>query len=307
MKKTVLSLAILMGVSLSTSAQITTVEKDLKTIVNDSVSGWKKGGLMSINAAQTALVNWSGGGEGSYAISGIFSVFANYKNQKDAWDNSLDIGYGFLDQKVSGYKKMDDRIDFLSKYGRKAFSNFYYSGLVNFKTQFSPGYNASDVKISNLFAPAYALSAVGMNFIPNRYFNVFFAPATYKLTIVGDTALSNIGAFGVNPGEKFRSEFGGYARFIYSRNDFKSEFLKNMSFTSKLDLFSNYLNEPQNIDVSWETIIGFKVNKYFTVNINTHLLYDADTKWEDTNNDGTPDKAKIQFKEILGLGFSYKF
>lgn len=307
MKKSVLLLAILIGVSLTTNAQITTVEKDLKTIVNDSVSGWKKGGLMSINAAQTALVNWSGGGEGSYAISGIFSIFANYKNQKDAWDNSLDIGYGFLDQKVSGYKKMDDRIDFLSKYGRRAFSNFYYSALVNFKTQFSPGYNANDVKISNLFAPAYALSAVGMNFIPNRYFNVFFAPATYKLTIVGDTALSNIGAFGVKPGENFRSEFGGYARFIYSRNDFKSEFFKNMSFTTKLDLFSNYLNEPQNIDVSWETIIGFKVNKYFTVNINTHLLYDADTKWEDTNNDGTPDKAKVQFKEILGLGFSYKF
>lgn len=211
-----------------------------------------------------------------------------------------------MNQDVSGYKKTDDKVDFLSKYGRKAFKDFYYSALVNFKTQFTPGYNTNNVKISNLLAPAYTLAAIGMNYKPNSYFNVFLAPVTGKLTIVNDTALSNIGAFGVTPGEKTRSEFGGYARLIYSRNDFKTELLKNVAFTTKLDLFSNFLNKPQNVDVSWETLIAMKVNKYLSVNLNTHLLFDADTKL-DTNNDGTPDKAKLQFKEILGLGFSYKF
>ena len=287
-------------------AQITEAEKNLKTLVTDTVSGWRYGGVTNISAAQTALVNWSAGGEGSYALNGLFSAFANFKSATTAWDNSLDIGYGFMNQDVSGYKKTDDKIDFMSKYGRIAFKDFYYSALVNFKTQFTPGYNANNVKISNLLAPAYTLAAIGMNYKPNSYFNVFFAPFTGKLTIVNDTALSNIGAFGVTPGERSRSEFGGYARMIYSRNDFKAELLKNVAFTTKLDLFSNYLNNPQNIDVSWETLIAMKVNKYLSVSLNTHLLYDADTKI-DTNNDGTPDMAKVQFKEILGVGFSYKF
>ena len=304
-KRLMAAIAIILAVNVS--AQVTEAEKNLKTLVTDTVSGWRLGGVTAINASQTALVNWAAGGEGSYAVNGIFSAFANYKSGTTAWDNSLDIGYGFLNQNVSGYKKTDDKIDFLSKYGRKAFSDFYYSALVNFKTQFTPGYNATNTKISNLLAPGYLLGAIGMNYQPDKYFNVFLAPFTGKMTIVNDTALSNAGAFGVTPGEVTRSEFGGYTRIIYSRNDFKAELLKNLSFTTKLDLFSNFLNKPQNIDVSWETLIAMKVNKYLSVSLNTHLLYDADTKWEDTNNDGTPDKAKVQFKEILGVGFSYKF
>lgn len=305
MKKIILFLVL--TVFSPTYSQVTEAEKSLKSVEVDTVSGWRTGGVTAINVSQTSLVNWSAGGEGSYAVNGLLSVFANYKNGTTAWDNSLDIGYGFLDQTNSGFKKTDDKIDFLSKYGRKAYKDFYYSGLVNFKTQFTPGYNANKDMISNLLAPAYLLGALGMNYQPNKYFNVFLAPFTGKITIVNDDVLSAAGAFGVTPGEKSRSEFGGYTRMIYSRNDFKSEILKNLSFTSKLDLFSNFLNEPQNVDVSWETLIAMKVNKYISVSLNTHLLYDADTKWADTNNDGTPDKAKVQFKEILGVGFSYKF
>jgi len=91
--------------------------------------------------------------------------------------------------------KTDDKIDFLSKYGRKAFTNFYYTALVNFKTQFSPGYiyPNDSTKISNFLAPAYMLAAVGLNYQPNSYFNAFLAPFTGKLTIVNDEVLSAAG------------------------------------------------------------------------------------------------------------------
>ena len=214
----------------------------------------------------------------------------------------MDVGYGLLQQgKDKGFIKTDDRFDLLSKYGQKAFSDFYYTVLVNFKTQFAPGYNYPNdsVRISNFLAPAYLLGAVGLNYQPNSYFNAFIAPVTSKMTIVNDDALSAAGAFGVTPGEKTKTEFGGYARIIYSRNDFKSELLKNVAFTTKLDLFSNYLKDPQNVDVNWENQIALKVNKYISVNLNTHLLYDADILYE-----GGP--ARVQFKEILGVGFSMK-
>jgi hypothetical protein len=100
-------------------------------------------------------------------------------------------------------------------------------------------------------------------------------------------------------------------RIIYSKNDFKSEFLKNVSFTTKLDLFSNYLKNPQNIVVNWETLLAFKVNKYISVTFNTLLIYDDKIKVKvDRNKDGILDDVpgpRVQFKEILGAGFSYNF
>jgi hypothetical protein len=296
------------------SAQVTEAEKTLRTAKVDTTLGWKSGGVFALNFAQTSLTNWAAGGQNSVAVNGLLSVFANLKRGKSVWDNSLDLGYGLLKQgKKSDFMKTDDKIDFLSKYGREAFKNFYYAALLNFKTQMAPGYNYPNdsVKISNLFAPAYLLGALGMDFKPNSYFSAFIAPVTAKFTFVNDPFLSAAGAFGVTPGEKVKSEIGGYLRVIYSRNDFKSEILKNVSFTTKFDLFSNYIDKPQNIDVSWENQIAMKVNKYLSFNFNTHLIYDDNTKVKvDRNDDGLLDDypgSRVQFKEIFGAGFSYKF
>ena len=222
-----------------------------------------------------------------------------------------------LKQGNQDYRKTDDKIDFLSKYGRQAFSKFYYAALFNFKTQMQPGYKYLDEtnkdKISNAFAPAYLLIALGLDYKPNAYFTAFIAPLTTKFTFVTDKDLSAIGAFGVTPGEKSKSEMGGYIRAAYTKNDFKGEFMKNVSFTTKVDLFSNYAENPQNIDVNWETLIGMKVNKYISVTINTNLLYDDNIKVPfDKNGDGVVASgevvgSRIQFKEIFGVGFSYKF
>ncbi len=294
-------------------SQVTEAEKKLRSVTADTTQGWKKGGVTGINLAQTSLTNWAAGGQNSLAINGIVSLFANYKKGKSVWDNSLDIGYGLLKQGSNpDFMKTDDKIDFLSKYGKEAFKNFYYAALVNFKTQMTPGYKYPNdsVKISNLFAPAYLLGALGLDYKPNSYFSAFIAPLTSKFTFVADKALSDAGAFGVDPGSTVKSEIGGYLRIIYSKNDFKGEFMKNISLTSKIDLFSNYLENPQNIDVSWESLIAMKVNKYISVTFNTHLIYDDNTKIPfDLNDDGVIDKSgpRTQFKEILGVGFSYKF
>lgn len=312
-------------VSYATMAQVTEGEKTLRKVESDTVNGWKKGGVFSLNLAQTSLTNWSAGGENSFSVNGMMSVFSNYKGNKDAWTNSLDLGYGLLKQgKNTGWMKTDDKIDFLSKYGRQFYKKWYYAALVNFKTQMTAGYNYPNdsTEISNLLAPAYLLGALGVDFKPNSYFSLFAAPITVKTTIVNNQKLADAGAFGVDKatyddagillskGKLTRSELGGYVRIIYSRNKFNAEFLKNVAFTTKIDFFSNYLHNPQNIDVNWETLIAFKINKYISVNINTVLLYDDDIKIGiDNNKDNIIDEygPRVQFKEILGVGFAYKF
>jgi hypothetical protein len=298
--------------------QVTETEKTLRLVAADTTQGWKKGGVFAVNLAQTSLTNWAAGGQNSVAVNGLFSVFANLKKDKSRWDNSLDIGYGLLKQGTNApFRKTDDRFDFLSKYGRESFKNVYYAILLNLKTQMAPGYNYIDAttkaKISDLFSPAYLLFALGMDYKPDAYFSAFIAPVTAKFTFVTNKALSDSGAFGVKPGEKSLSEFGGYIRVIYSKNDFKSDIMKNVSFTTKIDLFSNYLKNPQNIVVNWENLIAMKVNKYISVSFITDLIYDDKIKVPfDKNGDGTivageSVGSKIQFKEILGVGFSYKF
>lgn len=303
--------------SIIATGQVTEAEKTLRAMRADTTQGWKTGGVVGFNFAQTSLTNWAAGGENSLAINGMFSGFANYKKGKSVWDNTLDIGYGLIKQGSEDFKKTDDKIDFLSKYGQEAFKNFYYAALFNFKTQMTTGYNFNDdytkTKISDAFSPAYITLALGMDFKPNAYFSAFIAPVTAKFTIVTDTELSDMGAFGVDPGETVKSEMGGYIRAIYSKNDFKAELLKNVSFTTKIDLFSNYVDNPQNIDVNWEVLLAFKVNRYLNVNFNTQLIYDDNIMiLNDRNGNGTVEagegsRSLVQFKEIFGVGFSYKF
>jgi hypothetical protein len=300
----------------STYGQVTDAEKKIRTLNTDTIMGWKKGGVAGLNFAQTSLTNWAAGGQNSLSINGFLSAFANYKQGKSSWDNSLDLGYGLLKQGIDDYfTKTDDKIDISSKYGREAFKNFNYAILLNFKTQMSPGYKYPDTenKISDFFAPAYLLLAAGLDYKPNQYFSAFISPLSAKFTFVADQDLSDAGAFGVTPGETSRGEIGGYFRTIYSRGDFTNEVLKNVAFTTKLDLFSNYADNPQNIDVSWEILVALKVNKFLSVNFNTHLLYDENILVPvDRNGNGIFESTeapgpRTQFKEILGVGFSLKF
>ena len=144
-----------------------------------------------------------------------------------------------------------------------------------------------------------------MDYQYSKHFSAFIAPFTSKITIVNDKELSNAGAFGVDSGQVVRTEFGGYVRVFYNQN-----IQKNISLQTKLDLFSNYLHNPQNIDVNWETLVVVKFSKWITMTLTTTLLYDDDILVAvDRDNDGIVDGqgVRTQFKEIFGVGLSYKF
>lgn len=296
----VCSLSLLQG-------QVTDSEKTLRQLSNLQIEGWDKGANIIINFSETGLVNWAAGGKNSFSITSLLNAHANYKKDNFSWENALVAGYGTM--KKGGEKEMiktDDRFEISSKVGSKASDSFYYAFLLNFKTQFTIGknYQKDTTKISNFFSPAYTTAAAGMDYKPNKYFSAFMAPVTYRMTIVTDKDLSAAGSYKVEPGKHARHELGGYIRLAYSRSDFEAAFLKNMGITTKVDLFSNYLNKPQNIDIDWETIIMLKFNDYISMNLTTHLIYDDDIKI--AGKDGVK-RSYAQFKEIFGVGFSYNF
>ncbi len=306
--KRILFLTLSFGIiSFSATSQDTSVEKELTKKSELTEEGWTKGGLFATNFSQVSLTNWVGGGTNSIALNALLNLHANLKKGDMTWENSLTLGYGITKLGDADFFKSDDRIELTSKYGRKAFGDWSYAGLINFRSQMFDGFATptDTARISTFLAPGYLLGALGLDYKPNANFSAFIAPVTGKITFVMDDDLAAVGAFGVDAGENIRTEFGGYVRLAYV-ND---ELLENVSFTTKLDLFSNYLNNPENIDVNWETIIGLKVNKFITASLSTLLIYDDDIDITETDAAGaiTGFGPRTQFKQVFGVGLSYKF
>jgi hypothetical protein len=263
-------------------------------------SKWKFGGVGSLNFSQLSLYQWSAGGEPSFSGAAIVSLYANYKTENTSWDNSLDLGYGLIKQ-GDLTKKSNDRIEFTSQYGKRASGQWFYSGMLNFKTQFTEGFNYPNdsVAISTFMSPAYLSGSVGMDYKPNDKFNVFLSPVSSKMTFVFNDSIAADGNFGLEKDEKFRAEIGGFAKISY-----KTDLMENVLFTSKMDLFSNYLKNPQNIDINLEVLLSMKINEYLAATINALFIYDDDVNVPRENKASGPG---LQAKEVFGLGLSYKF
>ncbi|MES2138847.1 MAG: DUF3078 domain-containing protein [Bacteroidota bacterium] len=289
---------------------------------------WKKSGFLGLNASQTSLSNWQGGGDNNVAINAILNVEAVYKKDKQEWTNKLDAQYGLIKPgDVKNFRKNIDQLFALSKYNISAFGKYwYYAAQADYRTQFAPGFNYDGDSIigratSDINSPGYIQLALGLDFKPTDYFSVTIAPAAGKITVVNRQHLADAGAFGVEKatyddagnmltmGKKTRFEFGG--RIVVK---FKKEIVKNFTLDSYLDLFSNYGHNPQNIDVVFNNLFTLKINKYFSANFISQLAYDDDIIIKrDWDKDGKYDNKndingpRVQLLSTVALGFGYKF
>ncbi|HXC04538.1 MAG TPA: DUF3078 domain-containing protein [Bacteroidia bacterium] len=293
--------------------------QDTTSIVKKDTTYWKRGGVGNLSFAQSSFTNWAPGGQNSIAGTTAISLFANYKRGNSTWDNTLDMAYGKTELGNDRPRKTDDKIDLSSKYGQYAFKqHWYYSALFNFKSQFDKGYNYPNDSnvVSRFMAPGFFVIAMGMDYKVKDYFSVFIGPLTGKETVVNAQTLANAGAYGVTPatydargyiityGKRHLEEFGGYFKMAY-----KQDIMKNVNFQTKVELFSNYLKNPQNVVVNWEAMLVMKVNKYIAASIATQVMYDDKVNTKILNSDGTvaQNGPRVQVKEVLGIGLSYKF
>ncbi len=267
-----------------------------QTTPADQDTSWKKGGFIGVAFSQVNLSNWAQGGENSMSLAGNGIVFANYAKEKIEWANDLTLNYAVV-RSGKDYTKSDDRIELNSKLGKKlGESKWLFSFLMNFKTQLGPGYNYPNdsVKISDIFSPAYLTLSAGFTWKPVDYFEVMISPATGKFTFVNDPFLSDIGAYGVDTGKTFRSEFGAYLNLR-----FKKDIIKNVNLLSKLELFNNYSDKNKDnaskVDVFWDSYLNMKINDFLTASLNFLVIYDANVV------------EKTQLKEMFGVGLGYKF
>lgn len=264
---------------------------------------WKRQGTLSINASQTSLTHWAAGGENSVAGNAALVYSIDYERDRSLWKNRLELGYGLSSTKATGTRKTTDRIYFNSTYGYKLVEHLYASFFVNFQSQFAKGYNYDVSKtdyISRFMAPGYLSLGPGVTWTPKEWFTATLSPASWRGTFVQDEKLSKSGSYGVKPGEKLHSEFGANLKL-----EAQFDPMTNISVHSRLELFSNYLQKPQNIDVNWDTVITARVNKWFSASLTLNMIYDDDVRFVWT--EGGRAIPAVQFKEVLGLGFMAAF
>ncbi len=308
MRKRVFLNAIFLCLVIAVSAQDNVVV-GLKKEANRSINKvpdtsdnwrWRRGGLMSFNLAQGSLSNWAAGGDNfSLTVNGYFNYFIYYKNKRHSLDNNFDVNLGYVQSTSLGSRKNDDRFDYLSKYGYKMDDGgkWYLSGLFNFRSQFFDGYNFNNNIAdftSSLLSPGYAILSAGFDYKPDAKLSIFLSPLTSRWVLVMNKALSGKGVYGVPKGDNSVNEIGAFATVNYA-----STVAKNINYKGRLDMFTNYKNNPQNIDVFMTNIFSFKINKYFSATYTLDMIYDDDVRLFGTNKTS----PALQTKSMIGIGF----
>ena len=281
MKKTVLSFVFLLVV-VSVNAQETS---------NDTIKLWTKKGNISLLFNQTAFNSkWLGGGTSNLAGNFGLNYDFNYKKEDVIWDNKFIVAYGLTKVKGSKISKTDDRLELNSLWGKKAKGDWYYSLFFNFKTQMDVGHDEYGTNISHFFSPAYFQLGPGMLWKKSNNLSVNFSPATAKLIIVHPHFTDFGTSFGVMQGDSSRFEFGASISGYYKFN-----VMANISIENRLNLYSNYLDKPQNVDIDYQMNILMRINKYVSANLALQGIYDDNTI-----------KA-LQVREVFGLSANYGF
>ncbi len=291
---------------------IIVLKKKLKEITPKKIEepeqqGWKNKAVFSLLFNQSAFnFDWQGGGTSNVAGNAILNYELNYKRNSLTWDNKVLADYGLSFLKDEDFaRKTNDRIELNSRLGQRIGKSFWnYSLFVNFRSQFAKGYRFTKdpdtdqtirIEETHFFSPAFLQIGPGILWKKSDNLNINIAPVTSRMIFVDDqfTTTENYidgDYFGVDAGEDSRFEFGGsLAAYV------KFTVLKNVTFENILNLYSNYIEDPSNIDIDYTLNINLIVNKYITGNFAFQAIYDDNAI------------GGFQIREVIGLGLKYEF
>ena len=287
---------------------------------NKSNGLWTTEGYFSFNVGQGGSRNWAAGSEKfTLQTAAYFNFQATRKWRKNIWENTLDLSYALTNSSSTGFRKTDDKIDFVSMFRHRISKKNNVLGIgawFNTRTQFHDGYDYTESpkkRISGIMAPGYLTLGPGFDIRVNKA-SFFVSPLAPRLILFtnqpysfsyqggvkpdGSQEIPLSWHYNVDPVRKVRFELGALVSFKY-----KCEIAKNINYSTRADFFSNYVEDPQNIDVFWTNVLHMKVNNWLIVNYNFDLIYDDDVKLFGENNN----KAATQMRSQLGVGFAARF
>jgi len=291
-------LTFLLLVSTNSSAQRLADDQRVREIITlvdkDSVT-WLYGAGIGLDMRSLLLINPRvGAGQSQIGFGFIFGGLAKYSKDKLTWNNTTSIQLAAqklgLGSKTPWVKNMDIfRINSKLSY---EFESDKFSNAVDFTLQsiLLPAYSGNylrpraedDKLIGTLFSPATVNFSPGIEYTPNENYNFLLSPAAFKGIFILNQEVANLNVFNTEP---ILDQMGDTLRFsrtdlrfgTFLRASYKDAFFEdNFKASTSLDLFSNYLRNPQNIDILWRTEFSYLLFKNITINLNTEFFYDND-------------------------------
>ena len=295
---------------------------DEKKKLEDTTDGWKFGGIGGVTFNQAGFKNWAAGGTNSFSLLFNMRFFADYKKNNHLLQMWAAAEYGLQFTKGDQYKmrKNADRWEVFAKYGYRIYKPLYFATYADLRSQFSNSYNYTDTAkyvISRAASPLVFEGAIGLDYVPVKYFSLFFSPVAAKVTYVAANDIAQLNTFGNIYPSKLKREFGAVLIATYKQDFWK----QNISILSVLKVYKNYLRASKdpfdatlpresnahyrrNFDVDWQTTLGLKVNKFLSASVFMHLIWDNDITFP-TDNPNIK-TSKVQFRDIIGVGLSYQ-
>ena len=255
-------------------------------------------------------VSWQDG-VNSIGFRAAFFGYGLYTRKNFFIRLAPDMAYSRAKEKES--IKKEDRIGLNLSAGHRLFpkQRIFLTGQIDLKTQFDKGegqlVTGEKGVVSKFFAPAYLIGTLGLRYSIPMGLKITAAPISGRFTFVTDTSLSRYvgGMLKDDQPLAFKAELGAYIEFTFERKLFD-----HLMITSKLELFSNYQDNPQNIDVDWTTTAEFKISKWLSLILYNRMIYRDKSRYYITDPDTKTSTLRgpdIQWNESINIGLSYTF
>ncbi|MFV0392014.1 MAG: DUF3078 domain-containing protein [Paludibacteraceae bacterium] len=260
---------------------------------------WQSRANMMLQFTQNYVSqNWYQGGNSNLAFLNNFIAEFNYDNRKNMqWTNKIEWRSGLNTVDGDTLRKMsvnDDLLRYLTKFGVKASGNFYYSISGEISTTLFNNYkgiNSMDLK-AKLLTPVRANLGIGLDYKYKKLFSLMLAPVSFKYIYLNDTTNINPNAFGIEKGHKQLKQLGSSLEAQLNYDP-----MLNWNITSRFKFYTDY----KKIEADWEIVNNFSINRFLSARFLLNPRYDNTVILKGG------EKAQIQFKELLSVGFSYRF
>lgn len=272
---------------------------DAARALRDMNSPWRRQANLSLQLTQNyATENWHQGAANAFAMLWAAKAFANYNKGNLSWENNAEWRVGVSTVSGDTLRKMnttDDIFQIYSKFGYQVHKHWYVSMFADFRTNFFPNFQKNSNHLNTTFlTPIRYNMGLGIDYKPLKGLSVNISPVTYKLTYALNTDVERIDVneLGIETGNNMLNEVGSSVRV-----EWKWRPLREIELETKFYFFTNY----KKVETELEIDVDFYINKYMSAKILLHPRYDG------TVESTTDYKSRLQFKELISVGFAHTF
>ncbi len=285
--------------------------------VPDSISPWKFGITSALTFNQQQLSDWQAGGSNTFNLAMQTGMFANYRKGRHYWLSLIDASYGINKVQDKAPQKVQDYLEFNTKYGYLLNNYWSVTAFGEGISQFTNGYNyATDPgatkRNSTFMAPGIFSEGFGLvyEYKPKGIY-ARIAPITARQVLITAPDI-DVTRFGIDSGKTALYELGSSVRFDYLKELYNAPNLK-ITAESRLFMFTSF-TKNNGVYVNWRNKLNMNFLKAFTFSLLVHTIYDPNVQFPDrTSTDANgktvveTTKRKWQLLQAVGFGVGYSF